>query len=218
MLLYSAVFQGDEGWRDREYPDTARPAPNVRSVTEPLCHPDVFGGSEPHLGHEGNAAGQRYGHGADPVEVVQRCERTGRFDRGTAPAGLITKRHDARTQESWGNDVTVFASEGPLSLLQQGAMRNIEVNQCPTQQFCRVMFFAESVAGEGQASVAGGAKVRRNHSAMTRASRSQAVTSSNSATLPDPDFSWDPNANPPIGGVRPQGKCDGPGFLDSGIS
>jgi D-amino-acid oxidase len=29
------------------------------------------------------------------------------------------------------------------------------------------------------------------------------VTSSNSATLPDPDFSWDPNANPPIAGLRP---------------
>jgi hypothetical protein len=29
------------------------------------------------------------------------------------------------------------------------------------------------------------------------------VTSSNSATLPDPDFSWDPNANPPIADLRP---------------
>ena len=29
------------------------------------------------------------------------------------------------------------------------------------------------------------------------------MTNSNSATLPDPDFSWDPNANPPIAGLRP---------------
>jgi len=29
------------------------------------------------------------------------------------------------------------------------------------------------------------------------------VPNSNIATLPDPDFSWDPNANPPIAGLRP---------------
>ena len=29
------------------------------------------------------------------------------------------------------------------------------------------------------------------------------MTNSNTATLPDPDFSWDPDANPPIAGLRP---------------
>jgi D-amino-acid oxidase len=29
------------------------------------------------------------------------------------------------------------------------------------------------------------------------------VTNSSSATLPDPNFSWDPNTNPPIAGLRP---------------
>jgi hypothetical protein len=101
---------------------------------------------------KGSAARQRYGHGTDPVDVVQRRERTGRSDRDTAPAGLIANdmRHGRETRAA--TTLRFLPPRAPVAT-STGRGANIEVDQCPTQQFCRVMFFAESVAGEGQASV-----------------------------------------------------------------